>query len=316
MDSDAPLSTIRSRIVSANAYLGAKPIAEVLARGAAIVVTGRVADASLTVGPCMHEFGWAWDDWARVGAATVAGHLIECGAQMTGGLWMNAPADMDYANIGYPIAEIHPDGCLVMSKPEGTGGAVNSETVSEQLLYEVGDPAAYMTPDVIGNFTTLQFKQIGNDIVQVTNCAGKPKPNMYKVSIAYTDGFTASGLLTFLGPNAAMKARRSGEIILAKLASAGVTFAQSHIEVLGGGSVVPGVITPEHEPVEAVMRLAVRDASKANLDRFSKEFAPLVTSGLAGTTGYTTGRPQVREVYAYWPALIEQDAVPAVMEVL
>jgi hypothetical protein len=316
MDTGESLIGIRDRVVSANAYLGAQPIAEALARGADIVITGRVADASLVVGPSMHEFGWDWQDWDRLAAATVAGHLIECGAQMTGGLWMNASAEIDFANIGYPIAIIDESGNLIMTKPVGTGGAVNLETISEQLLYEVGDPARYYTPDVIADFTSIRCANQAPDAVSISSGKGIAKPESYKVSIAYSDGYMAAGMLTFLGLNAGTKARQSGKIILDKLRQIGITFEQSHIEVLGAGSVVPGVIKPTSAPVETVLRLAVRDANKKNLDRFSKEFAPLVTSGYAGTTGYTTGRPQVREVYAYWPSLIGQNEILANVDII
>lgn len=316
LDTGEPLDAIRSRVVSANAYLGAAPIVEALKRGAQIVVTGRVADASLTVGPCVHEFGWGWQDWDRLAAATVAGHLIECGAQMTGGLWMNADSSTNLAQVGYPIAVVNDDGSMTVTKPEKSGGAVNVETVSEQLLYEVGDPAHYFTPDVIADFTSVTLRESEVDQVAVSGSRGRTASETYKVSIAYRDGYTAAGMLTFLGPRAAAKARQSGEIVLDKLRQAGVTFQNSHIEVLGGGSVVPGVITPSLEPVETVLRVAVRDASKSNLERFAKEFAPLVTSGFAGTTGYTTGRPQVREVFAYWPSLIAKSAVNPTVEIL
>jgi hypothetical protein len=316
LDRGEPLEGIRSRVVSANAYLGAKPIAEALAKGAAIVVTGRVADASLTVGPCVHEFGWSFADIDRLAAATVAGHLIECGAQMTGGLWMNADASTNLAEVGYPIAEVASDGSMIVTKPANTGGAVNIETVSEQLLYEVADPARYLTPDVVADFTSVTLKEAGKDEVSVAGSRGTPASDSYKVSISYRDGYTAAGMLTFLGPNAAFKARTSGEIILEKLRQAGIAFEHSHVEVLGAGSVVPGVITAPVEPVETVMRLAVRDAKKASVERFAKEFAPLVTSGFPGTTGYTTGRPQVREVFAFWPALIAKTAVTPTVEVL
>ncbi|MCI0379366.1 MAG: DUF1446 domain-containing protein, partial [Gemmataceae bacterium] len=155
LDSGESLSAVRSRVVSANAYLGARPIAEAMSQGADLVITGRVADASLTVGPLMHHFGWAWDDWQRLSAATVAGHLIECGAQATGGLWCNYPDATELANVGYPIVDVQADGSFVLTKPPNSGGAVNIETASEQLLYEVGDPAAYLTPDVVADFTSV-----------------------------------------------------------------------------------------------------------------------------------------------------------------
>lgn len=316
LDNGEPLASIRAKVVSANAYLGAEPIATALAKGAGIVVTGRVADASLTVGPCVHEFGWAWSELHKLAAATVAGHLIECGAQMTGGLWMNANAGTNLADVGYPIAAISEDGSMTVTKPANTGGAVNTETVSEQLLYEVADPAKYYTPDVVADFTSVKLAGTKNDEVSVTGSRGTAATDTYKVSIAYRDGFTSSGMLTFLGPNAAAKARASGEIILKRLQAVGVTFEHSHIEVLGAGSLVPGVIVPKEDPVEVVLRLAVRDAKKANVERFTKEFAPLVTSGFASTSGYTTGRPQVREVFAYWPALIAKSAVMPKVEIV
>jgi hypothetical protein len=318
LDNGSPLSSIRDKVVSANAYLGAKPIAAGLQKGAEIVITGRVADASLTVGPAVHEFGWGFGeaDLDRLAAGTVAGHLIECGAQATGGLWINANDSTQLADVGYPIAEIAEDGTFTISKPGGTGGAVNVETVSEQLLYEVADPARYFTPDVTADFTTVQLSQAKPDVVNVRGGTANGVTDTYKVSAAYRDGYMSAGTLVIAGPNAAWKARRSGEIILEKLKQAGLTFAESRIETLGAGDCVPGVVTATHDPPEVVLRVAVRDPRKAAIERFTKEFAPLVTSGFPGTTGYTTGRPPVREVFAYWPALIRKDAVTPVVEVV
>src|SRR5262245_47940088 len=233
LDTGAALSTIRPRVVSANAYLGARPIADALARGADIVITGRVADASLTVGPAMHAFGWAWNDWTRLSAATVAGHLIECGAQATGGLWCNWPDAPDLANVGYPIADLQADGVFTLTKPPGTGGTVNLETVTEQLLYEVGDPAAYLTPDAVADFTSVRLRQTAPDAVEVVTATGKPATNTYKVSIAYRDGFMASGTLVILGPQAAQKAKLAGDMLLQRLARVGLHPERSAIEALG-----------------------------------------------------------------------------------
>jgi hypothetical protein len=318
LDNGTPLSAIRAKVVSANAYLGAKPIADALKLGAEIVVTGRVADASLTVGPCAHEFGWGFgeSDWDRVAAGTVAGHLIECGAQATGGLWMNANDTTQLADVGYPIAEMNADGTFTITKPANTGGAVNIETVSEQLLYEVADPARYYTPDVVADFTTVKLAQLSPNVVRVTGGTANGITDTYKVSIAYRDGFMSAGTLVIAGPNAAAKARRSGEIILAKLKNAGYTFAETRIETLGAGDCVPGVVTATADPPEVVLRVAVRDPNKAAVERFTKEFAPLVTSGFAGTTGYTTGRPPVREVFAYWPSLIAKSALTPQVEIV
>ena len=318
LDTGEPLAAIRDRVVSANAYLGARPIVEALHAGANIVVTGRVADASLTVGPAAFEFGWSFGEpnLDRLAAATVAGHLIECGAQATGGLWINADDSARLAEVGYPIAEIAEDGTFTITKPADTGGVVNGETVAEQLLYEVADPARYYTPDVVADFTTIRLRQTAPDVVSGTGGTSNGVTDTYKVSVAYRDGYAAAGTLVIAGPNAAAKARRSGAVLLEKLRQAGVTFAHSYVEALGSGDCVPGVVTAAADPPEVVLRVAVRDPNKAAVERFTKEFAPLVTSGFPGTTGYTTGRPPVREVFAYWPALVAKSAVLPRVEVV
>lgn len=315
LDTGEDFSTVRSKVVSANAYLGAKPIAEAIKQGAKVVITGRVADASLTVGPAMAEYGWAWDDWDRLSAATLAGHLIECGAQATGGLWCDWRAVPDLANVGYPIAEFTDDGSFTIGKPANTGGRVNIATIAEQLLYEVGDPTRYLTPDVVADFTSAQISESSRDVVAATNCRGLPATDSYKVSIAYRDGYAASGTLVLLGPDAPAKARFAGRMILDRLARVGVTFEHSLVEVLGAGDCVPGVVKPLADPPEVVLRVAVRHADKSAVDRFTREFAPLVTSGPPGVTGYTTGRPSVRDVFAYWPALIRKNAVDSGVQV-
>jgi hypothetical protein len=311
LDTGEPIATVRPRLVSANAYLGARPIVEALRQGASIVITGRVADASLTLAPAVHELGWKWDDWDRLCAGTVAGHLIECGAQATGGLWINWEEAPDLANVGYPIAEIDEDGTLQITKPEGSGGAVNVETIGEQLLYEVGDPAAYLTPDVVADFTTVTLREVGRDVVQIEGARGKPATDSYKVSCAYRDGWAASGTLTIFGWDAVKKAKLCGAVVLERLRRAGVELQHSNVEALGTGACVPGVVSRVKGPLEVVLRITVRDPRREAVERFTKELAPLVTSGPPGVTGYTSGRPPVREVFAYWPALIAKGAVPA-----
>jgi hypothetical protein len=307
LDTGAPLTEVRGRVVSANAYLGSAPIAEALRQGAHIVITGRVADASLTVGPAAYEMGWKWDDWDRLSAATVAGHLIECGAQATGGLWINWQ-ETDLARVGYPLVELQADGTFVLTKPDGSAGAVNVETASEQLLYEVGDPSRYLTPDVVADFTSVALAQSGPDRVTVSGARGLPAPESYKVSIAYRDGYSSAGTLVIAGPGAPAKARRCGEIILDRLRRANAAPEHSHIECLGAGDSLPGVL-PTADPPEVVLRVSVRDARKSVVERFTREFAPLVTSGPPGVTGYTVGRSPVREVFAYWPALVPRRLV-------
>jgi hypothetical protein len=320
LDTGAPLETVRDRVVSANAYLGSRPIVEALRQGADVVVTGRVADACLTVGPAVHEHGWGWADWDRLAAATAAGHLIECGAQLTGGLWTHWEDLHDLANVGYPIASIRADGSFRVETPcdpENPGrfsGGVNRETFAEQLLYEVGDPANYLTPDVTADFTSLQPSFEGPRAVSVGGGRGRSATGTYKVSIAYRNGFVASGTLVLCGPAAPAKARHAGAAILGRLARAGVEPQASNVEVIGTGACAPGVLVAETDPPEVVLRVTVQDRRREVVERFTKELAPLVTSGPPGVTGYTTGRPPVREVFAYWPALVEKSVItPQVM---
>ncbi len=310
LDTGEPLEKVRSRVVSANAYLGARPIAEALAQGAEIVITGRVADASLTVGPAMHELGWSWQDWDRLAAATVAGHLIECGAQVTGGLWCNW-REVNFTDIGYPYVDLASDGSFEIASSNPAACGVNRETLSEQLLYEVGDPARYLTPDVVADFTSITAEDTGRQSMRVHGARGLPATDSYKVSIAYRNGYTASGTLVIAGPDAAAKAQRAGEAMVGRL---GFPFERSNIELLGTGGCAPGIL--HSDPVEVVLRVTVYDLHKERVERFTKEFAPLVTSGPPGVTGYTTGRPPVREVFAYWPALIAKTAVTPHVEVL
>ncbi len=316
LDTGEALAPLLDRVVSANVYLGAAPIVEALQQGASVVITGRVADASLTVAPAVFEFGWSWEDWDRLAAATVAGHLIECGAQATGGLWINWREAPDLAHVGYPFVEIEPHGRFVVSKPPGSGGRVNVETVSEQLLYEVSDPSAYYTPDVVADFASVSLQQTGPDCVEITKFRGQPAPERLKVSIAYRDGFMTSGTLAVFGTDAADKARSCGEILLERVRRSGFDLERVNIECLGAGDVVPGVPAPPSNLHEVMLRVSVWDRRREAVERFTKEFAPLVTSGPPGVTGYTIGRPPVREVFAYWPALIDRHAVRPFVQIL
>jgi hypothetical protein len=302
--------------VSANAYLGAKPIADALAKGARIVVTGRVADASLTVGPAMHEFGWRWDDWDKIAAASVAGHLIECGAQVTGGYSVDWQ-DYELADVGYPIAELADDGIAVITKPAGTGGGVTRRTVVEQLVYEIGDPQHYLTPDVNCDFTTVEVEDLGQDRVQVRGATGRPATSTYKVSLAYRDGWMASGTLLVYGPDCREKSEACGRIILERCKLAGYELARTNVELLGAGAGVPGAFFHRkyQPPGEIVLRVTAHDPRREALECFARQFAPLITSGPAGLAGYAAGRPQVRPVFAYWPTLVEKRLVEPVVEV-
>lgn len=307
-ESGEPLGELRERVVCANAYLGAAGIVEALAADARIVVTGRVADASLVVGPALHEFGWGWNEWTKLGAATVAGHLIECGAQATGGMYSDWSPEMELPDAGYPIAEIGEDAGIVITKPPGTGGAVNTGTVAEQLVYEIGDPAHYLTPDVDADFSNVTLTADGQDRISVSNASGNPAPDRYKVSLAYRDGYMVSGTLVIAGPKAREKAEACADIMGKRLHRAGCAPEEMLAEYLGSGDVVPGS-EAKIDPPEVVLRIAARDASKEKLERFTREFAPLVTSGPPGVTGYTGPRQKPYPVMAYWPTTISRDQV-------
>lgn len=312
LDTGEPLTVLgpRERIVSANAYLGAQPIVDALRGGAQIVITGRVADASLTVAPLVHEFGWQLSDLHKIAAATVAGHLIECGAQVTGGYatdWQQA----HLANVGYPIAEVNESGETIITKPAGSGGAVNFRTVAEQLVYEIGDPRHYLTPDIDCDFTTVKLHDIGNDRVQVSGASGRAATDTYKVSLAYRDGFMASGQLLVYGLDCQEKAKACGEMILARVREAGFSLTRTNIELLGQGAGVPGswFWRKYQPPGELVLRVTVHDSNRSAVEHFTREIAPLITSGPAGLAGYASGRPQVRPVFAYWPTLVPKSLV-------
>jgi hypothetical protein len=305
------VDSVRSRIVSANAYLGAEGIVEALAAGARIVITGRVADVSLTVGPAVREFGWSFRDCERLAPVTVAGHLIECGGQCTGGMYSGWTPEIRLADIGYPIAEITDHGEVTITKPPGTGGRVDIETVSEQLLYEIGDPAHYLTPDLDTDFTQVRLTQAGPDRVSVRGARGSSAPETLKVSVAYQDGYLVSSTLTVCGPRAVETARSAGEAILEKLRMAGVMPARTNVEVLGAGDTAPGVPGERAKPWDVVLRISAADPSRAVLERFTCEFAPLVTAGHPGVTGYIGGRTKPRHVLAYWPTTVSRKHVQA-----
>lgn len=308
-ESGESMQTVEDLLVTANAYIGAAPVVEALALGADILVTGRVADPSLTLACCMHAFRWSETDWNKLAAGTVAGHLLECGTQACGGIstdWLELD---DPAHIGFPVVEVSEDGTLVVTKPEGTGGRVSRKIVTEQLLYEIGDPVNYISPDCHVDFTSLTLEEDGEDRISVRNATGRPPTDTYKVSATYQDGWWAQGLLTIFGRDALEKARRSGEIIFTRLADAGHIYARQNIETLGANACAGGVVAPPEGLLEVVLRVSVADPSKEAVARFAREVAPLVTSGPQGTTGYAAGRPKPSPVFAYWPCLIDKSKV-------
>ncbi len=311
MESGEPMSTVVERVTSANAYLGARPVVEALDQGALIVLCGRVTDTALALAPMAHEFGWSFDDWDLMAAGTVAGHIIECGAQCTGGNFSRWWEVEDLWNVGYPVVEAHEDGTFVVTKHEGTGGMVTVETVSEQLLYEMGNPEAYIGPDCVADFTSIRLEQQGEDRVHVSGVRGAPRTETLKISASYLEGYKASGQLTVSGPRAVEKAELAAETVWKRLERAGVSFeeAQKTVELVGIGACLPGITPAPDDPPEVVLRLGVHDGDRGKVERFGKEIAPLVTSGPPGVTGFAGGRPKPQQVVAYWPALLARDEV-------
>ena len=318
METGEPLSTIRDRAASANVYFGAAPIAEALAAGAQIVVTGRCTDTGLTLGPMIHEFGWKLDDWDRMSAGTIAGHIIECGAQATGGNhqvdWHSIP---DFWNIGYPIVEANEDGSFVVTKHPNTGGRVSVATVTEQLMYEMGDPKNYITPDCIADFTSINLAADGENRVRVSGITGKPATDSYKVSISFNDGFKAVGGLIYAWPDAYAKAKAIDATLRKRLDSLGLKFDEMLSQYIGVNATHEGLGgEPSPDIAEVMLRIGVRSKDKNAVDRFTKEIAPLALSGPPTVTGFGGGRPKVEEVVAYWPALIPKSAVTPKVEVI
>jgi hypothetical protein len=317
LDTGEPLAAIRDRVLSANVYLGAFPLAQALATGADVVITGRCADAALAVAPMIHRFGWRETDWDRLAGGIVAGHIIECGAQATGGNcqqdWQSIP---DLANIGYPIVEAEPDGSAVITKHQGTGGRVSLATVKEQLVYEIGDPRSYITPDVVADFTSIRLADAGPDRVRVTGAHGSPRPATLKVSLSYSAGWKATGTLVYSWPQALEKAQAADRIVRERLADLGLAFDAIETEYFGVSACHGPAAPPASDPPEVQLRIGVRGADRGAVERFTRELVPLVLSGPPGGTGYGEGRPQVREVVAYWPALIPREEVEPRVEVV
>jgi hypothetical protein len=308
METGRPLADIRDKVLSANAYLGMAPMVEALRGGADVVVTGRVTDTGLTLGPIFHEFGWSPEDWDKVAAGTVAGHIIECGAQASGGNLLKGWRSVKgLADPGFPIVEASADGSFVVTKHPHTGGVVSVASVTEQLVYEMGDPHSYITPDGVADFTTIQLKQAGRDRVRVSGIRGGPKTPMLKVSIAYFYGYKAVGTLVYSWPEAYDKARAADKVLRQRLKDLGLEFEQILTEYVGVDAThgrlsgAPGADLPEVQ-----LRVGVRAKERAPVERFTREIAPLVLTGPPSVTGFAGGRPAVEEVVAYWPALVDR----------
>ena len=318
MDTGEPLETVLDSVQSANAYLGAEPIVNALGQGADVVITGRVTDTGLTLGPLMHEFGWAADDWDHLSAGTIAGHIIECGAQCSGGNclvdWESVP---NLADPGYPIIEATQDGTFTVTKHRGTGGRVSVATVTEQLVYEMGDPVNYITPDVVADFTTIQLRQAGTDRVAVSGIRGHAATDMLKVSISYEYGYKAVGTLVYAWPDALKKAQRADQILRDRLDRLGLEFEDVLTEFLGVNAThgrLAGV--PDPDIAEVQLRIGVRAREQRPVTRFTREIAPLILNGPPSVTGFAGGRPKVEEIVAYWPALISKSEIHPQVEIV
>ena len=318
MDTGEPLSTVRDRIQSANVYLGAWPMVEALNQSAQIVITGRATDTGLTLAPLIHEFGWSATNWDKLAAGTIAGHIIECGAQASGGNcqydWQNIP---DMANVGFPIAEASSDGTFVITKHIGSGGRVNVPSVKEQLVYEMGDPHEYITPDCVADFTTIQLEDAGENRVRIFGVKGRPATDSFKVSISYSAGFKAVGTLVYAWPDAFAKAQKADKILRQRLERLGLTFDQVSTEFVGANATHgPLAGSPSSDAPEVQLRVGVRGSDRASVERFTKEIAPLILTGPPAVTGFAGGRPKVEEIVAYWPALIPKELISPKVEVL
>jgi hypothetical protein len=311
MDTGAPLTDVLSRIQSANAYIGARPIVNALNRGAHVVITGRSTDTALTYAPMMHAFGWPADAWDMLAAGVVAGHINECGAQASGGNSLVAWQDVqDLSDVGYPIIEAYADGTFIVTKHDGTGGLVTVPVVAEQILYEMGDPRSYITPDVVADFTTIRLRQDGENRVRVHGVRGGPATDMLKVSISYSAGYKAVGTLVYAWPDAVAKANMADRVLRERLDRMGAKFDEVRTELVGWNSTHGHLAGPPPADLpEVELRVGVRGQDRAAVEAFTREIAPLILTGPPTVTGFAGGRPRVQDIVAFWPALIDRTEI-------
>jgi hypothetical protein len=311
MDTGADIAAIRDRVVFGVAYLGARPIVEALERGADVVVTGRVADASLFLAPMVHELGWSWDNWDRLATGVVLGHLMECSGQATGGNfsgdWWNIP-DLD--RIGYPVCEVSEDGSALLTKPAETGGRVSVETVAEQLLYEVLDPRRYLNPDVVADFTSVRLEEAGDDAVAVTGVRGGARPDRLKAILGYLDGWLGAATIGYSWPHALAKARHAAVLIDRLAERAGVVPLEQVTEFIGVDSLhgEAADTSAAGEVNEVTLRVAGRFATEAEARRFPRLATPLALNGPPFIGGGSTPQPP-RALLGVWPALLPRERV-------
>jgi hypothetical protein len=309
IDTNISLKSHQRELKTANAYVGSFGISEALKQGADIVITGRVADPCLVVGPCMYSFGWNSNEYDKIAKATVAGHLIECGRQVTGGINSFWEELSDVDTMGFPIVEVESDGSFVVTKPSNSGGEVSLRTVKEQLLYEIGDPTAYLSPDVTVSLENISLEQSGVNRVLVKGACGKAPTDSYKVNATYHAGYKSEGMLTIYGMNASQKAKKCAEIIKKRLMKLDLCPSEYYYECLGTGATSCELGQGRGSVGECVLRICVADDNKSPLQAFAKELAPLVTYGPPGVTGYASARPKPISRFGYWPCLIPKDKV-------
>lgn len=318
IDTHEPLSTVRGRLTQANVYTGSEGIVDALGQGADIVICGRVTDIALYLGPLIHEFGWSFDDWDRLAGATAVAHIIECGAQSTGGLFSKGWQDIrGMVDMGYPTAEVFDDGTAIVSKTPGSGGAVTVASVSEQMVYEVLDTANYLTADVTADFTQITLEQIGPDRVRVAGVTGKPAPQTLKVNMGYRNGFIGSAQFTYTWPDAVAKADRAIELLEERLERVGFDYWEKRIEYIGANSIWAPLVPPPRDPdaLEVTVRYAARVPNRTEARKIFTELVPVCNNGPAGLGGLGTRLP-ITELFAIWPALIARDKVAQRVEML
>ncbi|WP_372396341.1 acyclic terpene utilization AtuA family protein [Azospirillum sp. HJ39] len=313
-ETGAPVAELADRLVSANAYLGAAPLVEALRAGADVVITGRVADPALFLAPQIFEFGWSMEDWDRLGKGTAVGHLLECAGQVTGGYFAD-PGVKDVAGLarlGFPIAEVAEDGSAVITKVTGSGGAVTTATCKEQLLYEIHDPSAYVTPDVVADFSHVTFTQEGPDRVRVAGASGRKRPDTLKVSVGYLDSYIGEGQISYAGPGAVARGRLALEIVRERLELTGVRATELRFDLIGIDSIHGDALSTAggQEPYEVRVRVVGRADSMAEAVRIGNEVETLYTNGPASGGGATKS---AKEVVAMLSALLPRAlAKPAV----
>jgi hypothetical protein len=318
-DNGRPLADVRELLTHANVYIGCEGIVEALERGADIVICGRVTDVALYLGPMRHALGWAADDWERLGMGTAIAHCAECGGQATGGLYAGGWEQMDgLESIGYPITTIREDGSAVITKTPGSGGAVTVGTVSEQLVYEMLDPANYLTADAVADCTLVTLEQVGPDAVAISGVSGKPAPAMLKVNMGYRAGFVGEAQFTYTWPDAYRKAQAGLALLRKRLERSGFRSDETRVEYLGHNSMwSPALLEEPDDPErhEIVVRFAARCPSERDARMVFTESVPLYNNGPAGLSGIGT-RPALKELYALWPCLVPRELVPISVDIV